>query len=107
MSNNSNDNLTDNSIDDLGDAILTVKPRPSTAVTIQVPDDVLVQLQDLAERQNISLSILLKQYIGNGLRQDIAKNYSEHVRRRARAVLAQHLSSQSEIEQILNEITAN
>jgi hypothetical protein len=101
----SND-LNDDSTDDLADIILTIKPRPSTAITIQVPNDVLTQLQDMAERQNISLNILLKQYIGSGLRQDIAKNYSEHLRRRARAVLAQHLSSPSQIEQILDEITA-
>jgi predicted metal-dependent peptidase len=82
--------------DDLTDMVLTIKPRPSTDITISVPDNVLAQLQEMAASQDISLNILLKRYIGTGLRQDITKNYSEHVRRRARAVLTQHLTSPSQ-----------
>ena len=49
---------------------LQVRQRPSTPVTISIPDDVLEALQIMALDREMSLAGLLKLYIGKGLRQD-------------------------------------
>ena len=49
---------------------LKVRQRPSTPITISIPNDVLEVLQMMAIDREMSLTGLLKLYIGKGLRQD-------------------------------------
>jgi hypothetical protein len=53
-------------------AELLLRPRPSTSLTLPVPDDVLKSLQEVATSREMSLEGLLKLYIGKGLRQDLS-----------------------------------
>ncbi|MBE9030177.1 hypothetical protein IQ266_10595 [filamentous cyanobacterium LEGE 11480] len=53
-------------------AELKLRPRPSTAVTLPVPDDVLQSLHEIAADREMSLEGLLKLYIGKGLRKDLS-----------------------------------
>jgi hypothetical protein len=57
---------------DLDVAELRLRPRPSTPLTLPVPDDVLKSLQEIAADRGMSLEGLLKLYIGKGLRQDLS-----------------------------------
>jgi hypothetical protein len=56
---------------------LNIKPRPSEKVSISIPKDTLASLETIAHNQDMSLEALLKFYIGQGLRQDLAKLSSE------------------------------
>jgi hypothetical protein len=49
---------------------------------------------------------LLKFYIGQGLRQDIAKLFNERLLDKTAQVLSRHLHSEEEISRILQEIKA-
>jgi hypothetical protein len=61
---------------DLDVAELRLRPRPSTPLTLPVPDDVLKSLQEIAADREMSLEGLLKLYIGKGLRQDLSDRRS-------------------------------
>jgi hypothetical protein len=61
---------------DLDVAELHLRPRPSTPLTLPVPDDVLKSLQEIAADREMSLEGLLKLYIGKGLRQDLSDRRS-------------------------------
>jgi hypothetical protein len=50
-----------------------VKKRPTEAVTIHIPKDTWASLKQVAVAKAMSKQALLKLYIGNGLRQDLAK----------------------------------
>ena len=52
----------------------------------------------------MSIEALLKFYIGQGLRQDLAKAFSERVLARTAEVLTRHLDSPDEVSEILQEI---
>jgi hypothetical protein len=54
--------------------------------------------------QNLSDEALLKLYIGQGLRQDLAKQFGDRVLETTAQVLAKHLTSETEISTILQEI---
>ena len=56
---------------------LNIKPRPSEKVSISIPQDTLASLKTIANNQDMSLEALLKFYIGQGLRQDLAKLSSD------------------------------
>jgi hypothetical protein len=55
------------------ETILNIKTRPSENVSISIPKDTLESLKEIANNQDMSLEALLKFYIGQGLRQDLAK----------------------------------
>jgi hypothetical protein len=58
---------------DIDAAELRLRSRPSSLVSLPVPDDVLDSLQKMASDRNMSLEGLLKLYIGKGLRQDLSQ----------------------------------
>jgi hypothetical protein len=58
---------------DIDAAELRLRSRPSSLVSLPVPDDVLDSLQKMATDRNMSLEGLLKLYIGKGLRQDLSQ----------------------------------
>jgi hypothetical protein len=58
---------------DIDAAELRLRSRPSSLVSLPIPDDVLDSLQKIATDRNMSLEGLLKLYIGKGLRQDLSQ----------------------------------
>jgi hypothetical protein len=85
---------------------LTPRPRPSADVTLRIPVDVLASLDQIAPTRSMSRDALLRFYIGQGLRQDLANRYGDRVLQRAKEVLTQRLQSEEEVAAILQEIRA-
>lgn len=51
---------------------LIFHPRTTEKISLAIPKDALASLKQIATRRDMSVQALLKFYIGNGLRQDIA-----------------------------------
>jgi hypothetical protein len=83
---------------------LNLRPRPSTSVSIQIPTNTVSSLEKIAGSRDMSLEALIKLYIGQGLRQDLAKQFADHVLEKTAQVLTKHIQSQEEISAILKEI---
>ena len=84
--------------------ILTLRPRPSTTITLEMPTESYETLARVAENRDISPDPPLKFYIGQGLRHDAARLFSERVMRTTAQVLARHIASEEERAEILREI---
>lgn len=83
---------------------LHIKPRATEAVFLQIPVDAMRSLEQVAISRDMSLEALLKFYIGQSLRQDLAKLFGDRLLETTSAVLARHLDSKEEISNILQEI---
>jgi len=83
---------------------MRIQPRPTETVSIQVPVDTLTSLQKVAASRDMSLQALLKLYVGQGLRHDLARLFSDRVIETTAQVLARHLPSEDEVAAILREI---
>ncbi len=83
---------------------LRFRKRITETVSLNIPLEPLTSLRKIATEQDMSLEALLKLYIGQGLRQDLAKAFSERVLDRTAEGLAHHLDSQDEVSAILQEI---
>jgi len=83
---------------------LNLRPRASEPVTITIPKDTLDSIQRAAASRDMSVEALLKFYIGQGLRQDLAKLFSDRVLETTAQVLARHIESEEEISAIIREI---
>jgi hypothetical protein len=59
------------------DIKLQIKPRATEAVLLQIPIDAMRSLEDVAASRDMSIDALLKFYIGNWLREDKAKLFSD------------------------------
>jgi len=62
---------------------LRFRPRASSEVTVQIPDDALTSLREIAASRDMSVEALIKLYIGQGLRQDSAKQLGDSVLEKA------------------------
>ncbi|MEH2362449.1 hypothetical protein [Nostoc sp.] len=58
---------------------LHLRPRATETVSINIPTDTLRSLKKVAANRDMTLDALLKFYIGQSLRQDLAKLFSERV----------------------------
>ncbi len=83
---------------------LAIKPRPMEAVTLKVPVDTLQELGRIAAVRDMSVEALMKLYVGQGLREELAKRFGERVLESTASVLSRHLESEQEINAILREI---
>ncbi len=83
---------------------LHMRPRPSTTVTLNVPTDTFTTLQEVATTRDMSVEALMKLYIGQGLRHDIAQRFAERVLDLTAQVLARHGQSQEQVDAIVREI---
>lgn len=83
---------------------LRLHPRPATTLSIQIPLDTLASLEKVAASRDMSSEALMKLYIGQGLRQDLAKLFADRVLEKTAQVLTRHLQSEEEISAILQEI---
>jgi hypothetical protein len=83
---------------------LRLRPRGTEIVSIEIPADTLESLKKVATSRDMSIETLLKFYIGQSLRQDLAKLFSERILDTTAQVLARHIESEEEISAILREI---
>jgi hypothetical protein len=86
------------------DYTLTIKPRPSETVSIKIPLDTLEQLQQIANNRNMSVESLIRFYIGKNLREEISQQFSNKLMNSTLKVLAKHISSESQRQEIIQEI---
>lgn len=91
--------------EDLGkDLELSVRPRESETVSIQIPKDTLESLEKVANQRDMALEALLKLYIGKCLRQDLSQLFANQVLDSTAKVLAKYHHSEDEVAKILQEI---
>ncbi len=83
---------------------LKLRPRPATMVTVQIPDDVIASMKKVAAGRDMSIEALMKMYVGQGLRQDLAKIFADHVLETTEQVLTRHIQSEEEVSRIIREI---
>jgi CopG antitoxin of type II toxin-antitoxin system len=62
---------------------LQLHPRQHETVSLEIPKDTLESLKKIADSRDMSYEALLKFYIGQGLRQDVAKLSEKGRRQRA------------------------
>lgn len=84
--------------------VLKPRPRPSEDVTLRIPLDALASIDRIAGARDMTREALMKFYIGQGLRQDLAKQYGERVLEKTALVLSKHIQSEEEVSAILREI---
>ena len=78
--------------------------RNTETVSLNIPLESSTSLRKIAAERDMSIEALLKFYIGQGLRHDLAKAFSARVLDRTAEVLARHIDSQDEVSAILQEI---
>ncbi len=83
---------------------LRLRSRDSKAVTIHIPTDTLASLEKVAASRDMSVEALLKLYIGQSMRQDLAKLSADRVLEKAAQVLTRYIRSEEEVSAILKEI---
>ena len=83
---------------------LRLRERPAQSVTVRIPEEVLDSLGQVANARDMSVDALMRYYIGQGLRQDLARLFADRMFDTTAAVLARHLHSQEEVSLILEEI---
>lgn len=83
---------------------LRFHPRETETVSLAIPKDVLVSLQQVAAQRDMSSQALLKLYVGQGLRQDLACLFGERVLETTAHILARRLQSDEEVAAIMREI---
>ena len=85
---------------------LQLRPRNTEVVSLKIPTDTLASLEAVASDKDMSIEALLKFYIGQGLREDIAKLFNERLLNTTAQVLSRHLQSEQAVSQIMQEIKA-
>ena len=83
---------------------MQLRPRTAEIVSLNIPIDTLASLEKIAANRDMSVEALLKFYIEQGLREDLAKVFSERLLDKTGQVLARHLESSEEISTIIREI---
>lgn len=83
---------------------LKLHPRETEMVSIAIPKDTLASLNKVAASRDMSLQALLKFYIGQGLRHDLAALFGDRLLETTEQVLARHIQSEEEISFIIREI---
>lgn len=66
-------------------------PRPNAMVTIPMPKDTLSALEKVAAGRDMSVEALIEFYVGQGLRQDLAQMFADHVLAKTEQVLTRYL----------------
>jgi hypothetical protein len=83
---------------------LRLRHRPSESVSLSIPLDTLEAVRRVAATRDMSPEALLKFYIGQGLRQDATRLFSERILETTAEVLARHIPSDEERAAIMREI---
>lgn len=85
---------------------LKLHPRLEETISLDIPKDTLAAIKKVAANRDMSYEALLKLYIGQGLRQDLTKIFSNRILETTAQVLAKHIDSEAEISSIIEEILA-
>lgn len=83
---------------------LRLRPRPAEMVALRIPTDTLETARRIASTRDMTPESLLTFYIGQGLRQDAARLFSDRILETTAEVLARHIPSEDERSAILREI---
>ena len=83
---------------------MKLRSRDSKNVTIQIPTDTLASLEKISAGRDMSVEALLKLYIGQSMRQDLAKLSTDRMLEKTAQVLTRHIQSKEEVSAILKEI---
>jgi hypothetical protein len=89
---------------DLEEFEVELHPRETEMVSIPIPTDTLVSLQQVADSRDMSVQALLKFYIGQGLRHDLTTLFGDRLLATTEQVLTRHIRSEEEISSIIREI---
>ncbi|HEX9940185.1 MAG TPA: hypothetical protein VGB15_23830 [Longimicrobium sp.] len=84
--------------------VTRLRPRSSEEVAISIPLKALNVVRDIAAERDMSVEALLRFYIGQGLREDVSRRFSERLMETTERVLARHIESEDERTAILREI---
>ena len=84
--------------------LLRLHPVETEIVPLAMPSRALATLKEVAETRDMSPEALMRFYIGQGLRQDTARLFSERILDMTERVLARHIPSEDERSAILREI---
>ena len=84
--------------------VLSFRKQSVEVVIIEIPMDTLASLKQVAETKHMPEQALLKLYIGNGLRQDLSRLFSERVLEMTHKALSKHLKSEDDVQRIMQEI---
>lgn len=83
---------------------MKIRPRETEQIAVAIPIDVLASIEKVAASQDMSVQALLKFYIGQGLRHDLARLFGERVLQTTEQVLTRYIQSPEEISSIIREI---
>lgn len=83
--------------------ILLSEERARTAISVNIPTDILKALENIAdEKEMSSVEALIQFYVGQGLRRDIEEFRRKHAAEHAKQILGKyHIDPQ-----IIEEVTA-
>lgn len=87
-----------------GIEINQLRPRETETVILRIPKDTLASLLKVAASRDMPYQALLKFYIGQGLRDDLARLFGDHLLEITAKVLARHIKSEEEVSSIIREI---
>jgi hypothetical protein len=82
---------------------LRYREQETVELKLEIPKRVLNSLEKVAAKRNLPLEAVVKFYIGQGLRLDVANFFSGNVLEKTEEVLSRHLQSK-EVSEILREI---
>jgi len=91
-------------VDPVNNLDLIFRPREKETVPVEIPKDTLASLQKVAATRDMSSQALIKFYIGQGLRNDLARLFGDQVLETATEVLKRHIQSEEEVSSIIREI---
>ncbi|MDQ3322931.1 MAG: hypothetical protein M3525_10965 [Acidobacteriota bacterium] len=83
---------------------LKFREQEMVELKLDVPKTVLNSLEKVAAKRNLPLEAVVKFYIGQGLRLDVANFFSGNVLEKTEEVLSRRLQSKEEVSEILHEI---
>ena len=83
---------------------LKIRARPSRMVSIRIPQDTLDALKKVAGHKDMAYQALIKFYVGQGLRADLAALHSQRVIDTTSQILRRHLKSSRKVFTIVEEI---
>lgn len=81
-------------------ANIILRRRPSKMVSIRVPKDTLEHLKLIAMQKELGYQSLLKLYIGEGLRRDLAESSRDRIIAKTVAVVRKHIGDEKKIAAI-------
>ncbi|MDP2603491.1 MAG: hypothetical protein Q8S00_13000 [Deltaproteobacteria bacterium] len=83
---------------------LKIRTRPSRMVSIRIPERTLDSLKEVAGHKDMGYQALIKFYVGQGLRADLATRHSQRVIDATTRILHRHLKSPRKVVSIVKEI---